>query len=286
MQVFFQLQLCLGVMLDEIKTFLKDEYPCVKNTSLSTVLRVLRIDMGLTRKVMTQRARQARDDQVREYFQQLSCIYSNPEQLVFLDEASRDTRGLYRRYGWSKPGEKAVTRQIFDRGPRRSVIGILDVNGFIDWVHTDGTYNAECFRAAMTQMVLPHLGVWPGPRSILVMDNAPIHRYTWVHDVVRDVGAELIYLPPYSPQLMPIEGAWNLLKMWLARHHSVAEAWIKYPEIILKAGMVCCANSTSVGHTAFAACRYERDGTLGRLVPKRLPTTSLQNIWLLSLAGL
>ena len=61
-------------------------------------------------------------------------------------------------------------------------------------------------------IVVPYLNPWPLPRSILILDNAKIHMYRELEDLVHSRGALLFCLPPYSPQLNPIKVAFGLLK--------------------------------------------------------------------------
>jgi transposase len=62
--------------------------------------------------------------------------------------------------------------------------------------------------------VLPHLR----PGSVLVLDNASVHRDPSLVTIVEAAGFELLYLPPYSPDLNPIEQTFNVLKAWIRRH--------------------------------------------------------------------
>ena len=59
---------------------------------------------------------------------------------------------------------------------------------------------------------------YPGPRSIIVMDNAAIHRYQPLIDVIGLLGCKILFLPPYSPHLNPIEQFFNILKMELKKY--------------------------------------------------------------------
>jgi transposase len=65
---------------------------------------------------------------------------------------------------------------------------------------------------------------FPGKNSVLVMDNAQIHHDEYLVNLVESVGCKIIYLPPYSPDLNPIETAFSLIKSWLKRYkHFVRE---------------------------------------------------------------
>ena len=131
--------------------------------------------------------------------------------MVFLDETSKDGRHAYRRYAWSKINTKAVVKLPFSRGKRRSILALLDHKGFVSWKTTEGTFTRTSFHAAILEIVIPKLNPWPLPRSILVMDNAKIHMYQELEMVVHQPGARLLFLPPYTPELNPIEICFGLL---------------------------------------------------------------------------
>ena len=114
--------------------------------------------------------------------------------------------------------------QPFERGVRLSVLASLDVTGFLSWTCTKGTYTRKSFHQAFVNDILPKLARWPGPRSIVVLDNASIHMYPELSAACALVHVKLLYLPPYTPQLNPIECGFNIMKSWLARH-CTASLW-------------------------------------------------------------
>src|SRR5438128_3815471 len=65
---------------------------------------------------------------------------------------------------------------------------------------------------------VPYMNQYPGPNSVLVLDNAKIHHGgEWV-SIVEGLGGRVLYLPPYSPNFNPIEIAFAVIKKWLKRH--------------------------------------------------------------------
>lgn len=89
-----------------------------------------------------------------------------PEQLLFLDETAKDGRSLRRSFGYAIRGCAPIAANaLHPRGARYSSLCAFDVNGFVDWEHTDGTYNMERFLEAAELAVLPHITPYPGPRS-------------------------------------------------------------------------------------------------------------------------
>jgi transposase len=75
----------------------------------------------------------------------------------------------------------------------------------------DGPVNAECFRAYVEQLLLPSLK----PGDIVIMDNLGSHKSVALRRIIKAAGARLCYLPPYSPDLNPIEQIFAKIKHWM-----------------------------------------------------------------------
>ena len=204
--------------IEELQDYLCSHHPEVRNNSISTICRALNFDMQLTRKVLTKAAREAAPEEIRIYYAKLRAIYSFPEQLVFIDETSKDGRDAFRRYARSTKGTKAVAQVPFSRGNRVSVMAALDHRGFLSWKCTQGTFTRKEFHEVFAEKVIPHLNPWPLPRSIVIMDNAKIHMFEELQNSIHQTGARLLFLPPYSPELNPIEVCFGQLKRWIRKH--------------------------------------------------------------------
>jgi hypothetical protein len=163
--------------LEELRAYLHAQHPNVMNTSLSTICRALNFDLNLSRKVLTKAARECVPQEVENYKAKLEAVYSYPQQLLFIDETSKDGRHAYRRYAWSKRNTPAVVKLPFRRGNRVSILAALDYEGFVSWETTAGTFTRRSFHDAFVRKVLPLLNPWPLPRSIVIIDNAKIHMY-------------------------------------------------------------------------------------------------------------
>lgn len=90
--------------------------------------------------------------------------------------------------------------------------------------------NGEAFLAYVEQVLVPELRTG----DIVVMDNLPAHKVTGVRTAIENVGAELVYLPPYSPDLNPIEMAFSKLKALLRKvaARTIPELWDAITEAI------------------------------------------------------
>ena len=246
--------------IEELQQHLRSKFPDLKNTSDSTICRALNFDLRLTRKKLTKAAREAAPEEIKNYYDKLKAIYSFPEQLVFIDETSKDGRDAFRRYARSKRGTKAVVRLPFSRGNRVSVLAALDYTGFMSWKCTRGTYSRKRFHHAFSEKIVPHLNPWPGPRSIVIMDNAKIHMFKELEDAVHQCGARLIYLPPYSPELNPIEVCFGQLKRWIQKNANLV--FPLYPEKVLDVAMRACTKDIQQGTLGlYGHCGYD-DGSL------------------------
>ena len=106
-----------------------------------------------------------------------------------------------------------VTNRVHDE-----VLGFLRRRATLD-----GPMDGDAFRAYVTQLLVPELT----PGDIVVMDNLPSHKVTGVRHAIEQAGATLLYLPPYSPDLNPIEMAFSKLKAILrqAAARTIEDLW-------------------------------------------------------------
>ena len=110
--------------------------------------------------------------------------------------------------GWGTRGERIRGFAPHGRWRTLTFLGALRCDSFTAPCLFDGPINGECFRAYVEQILLPSLR----PGDIVVMDNLAAHKVTGVRQAIEARGAELLYLPPYSPDLNPIENAFAKLK--------------------------------------------------------------------------
>ena len=134
----------------------------------------------------------------------------DPEKFVFIDETWAKTN-MTRTYGRSRLGTRLLQKVPFGRWQTTTFLGALRVSGFIAPLTIDGPITGPMFRSWVEQHLAPVLQ----PGDIVVMDNLSSHKVTGVREAIEAVGAELRYLPPYSPDLNPIELAFSKLKKLL-----------------------------------------------------------------------
>ena len=146
----------------------------------------------------------------------------DPQKLVFIDETGCATN-MIRLRGRALRGKRL--RGLAPHGHRKitTFTAGLRACGLTAPMVLDGPMNAECFKAYVSQVLLPTLE----PGDIVVMDNLSSHKNGEIRSAIEAAGAELRYLPPYSPDLNPIEKAFSKLKAHLRKHkeRSVEGLW-------------------------------------------------------------
>lgn len=165
-------------------------------------------------------------------------------------------RSVLRKYDWSARSTPAQVDLPFSRVKRVSVLAVMDVRGFFAWGNVEETFTRAKFHSLFKSCILPFLNPWPLPRSIVVMDNAKIHMYEELQALVHEAGALLFFLPPYSPDLNPIEVGFSLLKRWIQRHANMA--FRENPLAVLKVAMYQCTRQKDlVGEGFYRHCGYK-----------------------------
>jgi transposase len=133
-----------------------------------------------------------------------------PSRLVFIDEAG-STISMTRRYGRAPRGQRAEDTIPRNRGTVTSMVGALTVDGLVAMACFEGGTDGDRFMAFLEQVLGPELV----PGDLVIMDNAGAHKDARIRPFLESLGAKPVYLPPYSPELNPIELAWSKLKTWL-----------------------------------------------------------------------
>jgi transposase len=146
----------------------------------------------------------------------------NPTRLVFLDETWATTN-MARRYGRAPRGERLIASVPHGHWKTSTFVAGLREDAITAPLVIDGAMNGEIFRAYIEQFLAPTLS----PGDIVIMDNLASHKVAGVREAIEARGASLIYLPPYSPDLNPIEQAFAKLKAHLrkAAERSIPALW-------------------------------------------------------------
>ena len=136
--------------------------------------------------------------------------FMDPERFVFIDETGASTN-MVRRYGWAPRGERLVHAAPYGHWRTTTFVAGLRSTGLMAPLVLDGPMNGRAFLAYVEQFLAPVLQ----PGDVVVMDNLAAHKVAGVAEAIRKAGANVLYLPPYSPDLNPIEQVFAKLKALL-----------------------------------------------------------------------
>jgi transposase len=136
----------------------------------------------------------------------------NPTKLVFLDEAG-SALGTPPHYGWAPVGEKSIGKSTQASWQMMTMIGAIALDGWRGFATVDAATDGDVFLAYVEQQLAPNLCAG----DIVVLDNLSAHKRPDVVAAIRATGADVLFLPPYSPEYNPIEQAWSKLKQIIRR---------------------------------------------------------------------
>lgn len=136
--------------------------------------------------------------------------------MVYIDETGIDTY-LYREHARAPRGKKIIGEVSGRKFARQSIVAAKCGNEILAPFGYTGTCDAKLFNFWLENMLIPNLK----PGQIIIMDNASIHKSETTKKLIKKAGCTLIFLPPYSPDLNPIERFWAKLKKKLRyiMHH-------------------------------------------------------------------
>ena len=160
-------------------------------------------------------------------------------RLIFIDETGASTK-MARRYGRSLRGRRLDAALPHGHWKTTTFVGGLTSRGIIAPYVFDGAMDGPTFKAWTEQMLAPNLK----PGNIVIMDNLPAHKVQGVRRAIEAKGAQLRYLPPYSPDLNPIENAFAKLKALLrkAAERTVDGLWTTIGKMLSRFAPAECQN--------------------------------------------
>ncbi len=157
---------------------------------------------------------------------------------------------MARRYGRSPRGQRCPAAVPHGHWKTTTFVGALRLEGMTAPMVLDGAMHGAAFLAYVEQVLVPSLS----PADIVVMDNLPAHKPVAVRQAIEAAGAELRFLPPYSPDFNPIEMAFSKLKALLKKTaaRTVDDLWDAIAEAIETFTPTECQNY-------FAAAGYDQE---------------------------
>jgi transposase len=165
--------------------------------------------------------------------------FVDPERLVFIDETGVNTK-MTRLYGWAPRGQRLKAKVPFGHWKTMTFVAALRLEGITaPWV-LDAAMDGPAFRTYVTQVLAPTLQA----DNIVVMDNLPAHKVAGIKEAIAGQGAQLFYLPPYSPDMNPIEMAFAKLKALIRQNpaRTIDALWRQIGQLIDKFTPQECAN--------------------------------------------
>jgi len=163
----------------------------------------------------------------------------DPRRLVFIDETWAKTN-MTRACGRAPRGQRLVAKVPHGRWTTLTFIAALRCDAITAPLVLDGPINGEWFRAWVEQALIPTLK----PGDVVVLDNLGSHKGKAVRKAIRQAGAHLLFLPPYSPDLNPIEQMFSKLKTLLkkADERSVEAVWRRIGSLLDHFSPAECSN--------------------------------------------
>lgn len=134
----------------------------------------------------------------------------DPQDIVYIDESGIDMT-ICKDRGWGKKGEKLIGKKSGKYYQRINIIaGYVNHEAIAPMIFT-GSCNTELFEIWVDQFLIKELKTG----QVVIMDNASFHKSQKTKELIESVGCKLIFLPPYSPDLNPIEKFWANMKRWI-----------------------------------------------------------------------
>jgi transposase len=201
-----------GLYLEEMAVFLWDEFDVlVSPSSIRRALRSRNWSKKTARRVAMERNPDLRDLYLYNLFDFRSYY------LVYVNESGYDKLIGFRKTSWSPFSVAPIQIAKSHRGHRYQILPAYSQDGILLHHVFQGSTEGEIFEDFIEQL-LPHCSRWPEPKSVIVIDNTSLHRTDRVERLCAEVGVKLAYLPPYSPDLNPIEGFFAELKGFIKKH--------------------------------------------------------------------
>lgn len=129
---------------------------------------------------------------------------------MFVDESGAKT-DLTRSHGRAPPGERVVDRVPQETWKVMTMLGALSLEGMLAAATVEAATDQAIFQCFVREALLPQLHAG----DVVIWDNLPAHRIPALKQLLRQAGARLLPLPPYSPDLSPMEPAWSKIKQYL-----------------------------------------------------------------------
>jgi transposase len=136
----------------------------------------------------------------------------DPNNLIFIDESGANL-GMTSEYARAESGLRAFAPKPFDQGEKFSIISAISVTGIVAMMYIAAAVNATIFKTFINELLIPKLR----RGQFVILDNVSFHKSLELIAMIKATGAKIVFLPPYSPDLSPIEKMWSKIKDILKR---------------------------------------------------------------------
>ncbi len=153
----------------------------------------------------------------KEFVAKFPALSSN--RLIFLDE-SGFRLGATNLYGWGPKGQKVFGYASHASWKTMTMIGAMSVDGLHGFMTIDAATSGDVFLAFVEQQLVPNIR----EGDVIIMDNLAAHKNSSAREAIERCGAIIEFLPPYSPDLNPIEKLWAKVKEWIRRCDTTTRA--------------------------------------------------------------
>ena len=192
-----------------------------------------------------------RDEQARSAFREYVKLL-DWRKLVFVDESGTNIT-LAPLYGWAPKGERAYGKAPRNWDKNITLIASLSAEGIGAAMSVEGATDGAAFQTYVKHFLVPTLKTG----QIVVLDNLQVHKSLKVRELIEGPGASVLFLPSYSPDFSPIEGAFSKVK------NLVRKAQARTQEALIEAiGDALDAVSRRDALGFFEHCGYHADGQL------------------------
>ena len=234
--------------MDEVQDWLFNEWD--NDVHVMTVQRcVNRLDIKHKK---TERINPDQDPALRALWLYKIASQYSANQLVVVDESAASERTRDRRWGWCPRGVVCRVTQDSPRSSRWSILPAIGINGYLEYEIFHGSFTSERFENFIVKL-LPKMNRFPLPRSVLVMDNVATHHSIYVKRICAEAGVRIEDIPPYSPDLSPIEESFSALKAWMRRNRKLGQELLPFYELFLHLAVAQC-NFKLTARNLFRAC--------------------------------
>jgi transposase len=169
-----------------------------------------------------------RDEKKREIFKR-ELLKKEACSVVYLDESGINHEEV-KAYGWGLRKERLYGSKQGRHHSRTSIIAGICNGNVIGKAYFKGHTTTDIFCQWLKEVLVPRLN----PGQTIILDNASFHKSKNVVEIVKSAKCEIIYLPPYSPDLNPIEHYWSFLKRKIREKYKSRQNFYKKLNRVLK----------------------------------------------------